>query len=197
MTMRSYNGNNGNARSKWASRFILAAVIQGALAIGLTGFLLYQGVFGAPAASRIVAGGGAGTWLVVGYFGYLVLGVAATAAMGLFYWYLETVLRRPYGNGSRILAWLHLALWNVGVLGGTWLMMNAGYAGGAAAQPVAVGGLGWTAAQVHTIMSAYPMWIAGFLAVAVAGAAFGLIGHAVAWAVRAPEEAPPPAVTQT
>ena len=47
--------NPMNLQSKWANRFMVAAIIQGALAAGLTSYLLYEGVYGTPAASRIVA----------------------------------------------------------------------------------------------------------------------------------------------
>ncbi len=190
--------DNNTAKSKWASRFIFAALVQGALALGLTAYLLYQAVFGVPAASRIVAGGGAGTWLTVGYFGYLLFGVLGTVAMALVYWHLEATLRKPYGRKAGILAWLHLVLWNVGVLGATWLMMHAGYRGGAAALPEAVGGLGWNAGQIHTlILAAYPPYIAAFLAVAVAGAFLGLLGYAITWARATAEAKMPVAAAQT
>ena len=71
-------------QSKWANRFVIAAIIQGALAAALTSYLLYQGVWGFPAASRIVAGGGAGTWLTVGYLVYIVLGPISAAVTALF-----------------------------------------------------------------------------------------------------------------
>jgi hypothetical protein len=80
------------------------------------------------------------------------------------------------------MAWIHLVLMNVGVVGATWLMMNAGYRGGAAALSTAVGGLGWTAAQVHTdIMVGYPAYIAPFIALALVGAISGGLGYVLAW----------------
>jgi hypothetical protein len=172
-------------QSGWANRFVIAAIIQGALAASLTSYLLYQGVFGFPAASRIVAGGGAGTWLTVGYLVYIVLGPIATAVTALFYQHIEAHLQRPYKGFNNILAWIHLILMNVGVVGGTWLMMNAGYRGGVAALPVAQGGLGWSGANaglVHSeIMVYYPPYIAVFIAIALVGAIAGGLGYVLAW----------------
>ncbi len=175
--------------SKWANRFISAAIIQGALAAGLTAYLLFEGIFGAPAASRIVAGGGAGTWLTVGYLGYLIFGLLAVAVTALFYRHIEVDLGKPYRGLTNLLAWGHLILLNVGVVGATWLMMHAGYRGGAAGLSTSVGGLGWNFGQIHEqIMSVYPPYIAGFIAVALVGALMGGLGYVLAW-VRSPAPA--------
>ncbi len=168
--------------SKWANRFMIAAVMQGALAAALTSYLLYEGVFGHPEASRIVAAGGAGTWLTVGYLVYIPLGPIAAAVTALFYRHLETHLQKPYGKWTGSLAWLHLVLMNLGVVGATWLMMNAGYRGGAAAMSTASGGLGWNPGQVHSnIMVFYPPYIAAFVAIALVGAILGGFGYVVVW----------------
>ncbi len=178
--------------SKWANRFILAAIIQGGLASGLTAYLLYEGTYGVPAASRIVAGGGAGTWLTVGYLGYLIFGLLAVAVTALFYRHIEVDLGKPYRGLTNLLAWGHLILLNVGVVGATWLMMHAGYRGGAAQLPTSFGGLGWTgdkAGLVHEqIMQYYPPYIAVFIAVALVGALMGGLGYVLAW-VRSPAPA--------
>jgi len=176
--------SNGNSTTgKWERRFMKVTVIQALLAVGLTAYLLWQGVFGVPAASKIVAGGGAGTWLTVGYFGFLVLGPLVMVITALFYRYVEVTLAKRFGRVTGVLAGLHLALWNVGVVGSTWLMMNAGYRGGAAAMAVSSGGLGWTPAQVHAgIMGVYPTYIAVFMAIALAGIGLGILGGAYVWA---------------
>ena len=169
--------------SKWATRFVFATVIQGVLAVVLTAFLLYQAVFGTPAASRIVAGGGAGTWLTVGYLGYLMLGLLVTAGAAFFYQFLEVRLGKRYEGWTNAFAWANLVLWNAGVVGATWLMMHAGYRGGAAAIPTQFGGLGWNAGQIHTnIMVTYPPYIAIFIGIALAGAFLGVVGYLVVWA---------------
>lgn len=172
--------------SKWADRFIKAAIIQGALAAALTAYLLYEGVYGTPAASRIIANlggaGNAGIWLTVGYLVYIPLGPIAAAVTAIFYQHLEAHMHKPYSGVTNILAWSHIILMNVGVVGATWLMMNAGYRGGSAALPISSGGLGWTALQIHTnIMAGYPQYIAPFIAIAIVGALAGGLGYLLAW----------------
>ena len=105
--------------SRWANRFIIAAILQGALAVGVSAYLLYDATFDTPGAARIAAAGGPGVWLVSGYLGFIVLGPLAAAVTSLFYQHLEAHLRAPYSGFSNVLAWLHLALMNVGVVGAT------------------------------------------------------------------------------
>ena len=160
--------------SKWATRWVYATLIQGGIALVLTAYLLWEAVFGTPAASRIVAGGGAGMWLTVGFIGYLLLGMVGAPLTSWLYQYIEVRLKKPFRDLATVSAWGHLLLWNVGVVGGTLLMMHAGFRGGRAAISTNLGGLGYNAGQVHQIMAAYPELIAIFLAIAFAGAAFGL-----------------------
>src|SRR5579864_82299 len=79
--------------SRWANRWIIAAIAQGALAAGATAFLLYDSQYGNPGAAKIVAGGGAGTWLTVGFLGFIIFGPLAAAVTSLFYQHLESNLR--------------------------------------------------------------------------------------------------------
>src|SRR5713101_2518837 len=113
--------------SRWANRWIIAAIAQGALAAGLTAFLLYDAKYGNPGAAKIVAGGGAGNWLTVGYLGFIIFGPLAAAVTSLFYQHLESNLRAPYTGISNVFAWLHLGLMNVGVTVATWIMWNGGW----------------------------------------------------------------------
>ncbi|HEV8596054.1 MAG TPA: hypothetical protein VGR51_11070 [Thermoplasmata archaeon] len=173
-------------KNVWANRFVVAAIVEGLLAVVLTGYLLYQGIFGVPAASRIVAGGGAGTWLTVGYFVFIIMGPIGMAMAAGMFRQLESHMHRTARGWQNFILWPALLLYNVGVVGGTWLMMHAGYRGGAAALPVNYGGLGWSGANaglVHTqIMQFYPPYIAAFLAAALLGAFLGLVGYVLVWA---------------
>ncbi len=173
-------------KSKWADRFIVAAIIQGALAAGLTSYLLYMATFGSPSPARIVANlGGAGNggiWFTVGYLAYIPLGPIAAAVTALFYRQLEGQMHRPFTGKVNILPWLHLVLMNVGVVGGTWLMMNGGFRAGAAALPTSSGGLGWTSLQIHqNILGSLPPYIAAFFALAIVGAIAGGLGYIIVW----------------
>jgi hypothetical protein len=174
-------------KSKWADRFLVAAVVQGALAAGLTSYLLYQAVFGTPSPAKIVANlggaGNGGVWFTVGYLAYIPLGPLAAAVTALFYRQLEGHMHKPFLGKVNILPWLHIILMNVGVVGGTWLMMNGGYRAGAAALATSSGGLGWTTGQIHTnILAPLPPYIAAFFAIAIAGAIAGGLGYILVWA---------------
>jgi len=168
--------------SKWANRFIIAAIIQGALAVGVTGFLLYDGVYGTPGAARIVASGGPGTWLTAGYLAFIMFGPLAAAVTSLFYQHIEVHLGAPYKGFSNILAWLHIALMNIGVVGATWIMMNGGWRGGALALTLSPSNPSAAYGQVHVqVLGELPPYIAAFVAVALVGAIAGGLGYMIAW----------------
>ena len=170
--------------SKWASRFITTAIIQGLLATILTGyFVLGQATgFLKPAFSRVIAAGGAGNWFTVGYLSYLVVGVIGVAVTALFYYYIEVVLGKPYRGFANVLAWIHLIFMNVGVVGATWLMIYGGYRGGAAMLPPEVGGLGWTGKEVHEyILGPLPFPITIFIIILGIGVLLGGLGYVITW----------------
>ena len=172
--------------SRWANRFIIAAIAQGALAAGVTSYLLYDAVYGSPGPARIVAGGSAGTWLTVGYLGYIMLGPLAAAVTALFYQHLEVNLRAPYKGWPNAFAGFHLVLMNVGVVGATWLMMNGGYRGGALTITLEAQNPTWSIGQVlgqvhEQVLSGYPSYIAPFAALAIIGAFAGGLGFVAVW----------------
>jgi len=170
--------------SRWTDKFIWAAIIQGLLITILTSyFVLGQATgFLVPAFSRVIAAGGAGTWFVVGYFGYLTVGVLGVALTALFYYYIENVLGKVYEGFANILAWIHLIFMNIGVVGATWLMIWGGYLGGAAMLPPEVGGWGWDAFQVHEhILGSLPLPITIFLIILFIGVLAGGLGFVLMW----------------
>jgi hypothetical protein len=84
--------------SKMAGLFLYAAIIQGAIAALIT----FLGGFGDQiglypvAVSRVIAGGEAGMWFIMGYLMYIIVAVVAMAVTSLFYFYIETVLGKSY-----------------------------------------------------------------------------------------------------
>ena len=163
-----------------AAFFLYAAIIQGAIAALITflgGFGDQLGLY-PVAVSRVIAGGEAGTWFIMGYVLYVTVGVIATAVTSLFYFYLETIQGKTYAGAAKALAWFHLVLGNVGVAGTAILAMVGGYLGGAAMQPSAYGGMGWTTGQVHVhILQYYTEPIAAFLLLALLGFVLGGLGY--------------------
>lgn len=167
-------------RSKRSSRFIGAAILQGLGAAIVTAPIVLPTVN--PPVSKIIAGGGAGTWFTVGYILYIVVGVIAVAVTALFYHHFEVVMNRPYTGVMNYLAWIHLVLMNVGVAAATWILMYGGYYAGAALLPTTSGGLGWTAAQVHTNILAPLVQPAGYAVItAAAGVLAGGLGFVVSY----------------
>jgi hypothetical protein len=137
-------------RGTWEARWVWAAIVQGALAAGLVFYLVvaHLGLI-QPEPARVIAAGGAGTWLSFGFLAYLIVCVVGSAVTALFYHHIESVRGVPLRGFRSLLAWLHLILGNGGALVATWLMMYGGYLGGAALLPKQVGGWGWSALEVH------------------------------------------------
>jgi len=166
-----------------AGLFLYAAIIQGAIAALIT----FLGAFGDTlglypvGVSRVIAGGEAGMWFVMGYIMYVIVGVVAMAVTALFYFYIETIQGKTYAGPSKACAWIHLVLGNVGVAGAALSAMVGGYLGGAAMQPTQFGGMAWNAGQVHVhILQFYEQPVAYFLLIALIGFASGGLGYILA-----------------
>ncbi|MEM4311238.1 MAG: hypothetical protein QXX95_02490 [Nitrososphaerales archaeon] len=170
-------------KSVWSSRFIIAAIAQGLLATLLTAYFVLGQTFGflVPAFSRVIAAGGAGMWFTVGYLSYLIVGVVSMAVTALFYQHIEVTLQKPYKGITNILAWIHLILMNVGVVGATWLMVYGGYIAGGGMLPAAVGGKGWDAGKAHEFLAPLVPPITIFIAILAIGVLLGGLGYVMSW----------------
>jgi len=169
--------------SKWSSRFIWAAVVQGLILTivtvvivePLSYFNINWPLNYSP--SKVIAGGGGGTWMFTGYILYLVVGVVAIAVTAMFYFQIEGVMGKAYHGLTNYLAWGHYILLNVGVAGSMLLMIWGGYMAGYAAAPVASGGLGYTGGQIHVAyLGQLVNPIGAFVLVAALGAILGGAG---------------------
>ena len=192
MGVRSPPGEFGivSGSDTWARRFMAAAIIQGAIIVGLTAFLVLSQVsILKPEVSRVIASGGAGTWFTFGYLSYIVVGVIGVAVSSAFYHYMAGSFTRI----ASVLAWVHLILMNVGTSAAAGMMMYAGYQGGAAMLPVAIGGRGFDAQQAHSIMAPFVEPIGGsilaILAGVIAGGAAFLIAYRRARRLKEAESA--------
>jgi len=200
-------------QSKWAGRFVAAAIIQGVIAFVIMSVLVGISVLGGlgvggigPSPGRIVAGGdscsvritnataGTGTatcsnasnWFIVGMIGYALVGVLGISVSALFYQYLESTLGAPYSGWRDITAWLHLVLGGGGSSAAALLAAYGGYLGGAALLPVGSGGLGQNPGYVHTnILNPLSLPITALMALGLLGFLLGGLGYVTAWwAVR-------------
>lgn len=140
-------------QGRWAGRFIGAAIVQGAIVTMITVLIVepwtYFNIKSYFSPAMVVAGGGGGTWMIVGYLLYLVVGVVAVAVTAVFYFYIEDVRGKVYHGPTNYLAWGHYFLMNVGVALSMLLMIYGGWEGGYAAASTAQGGLGLTGEQIH------------------------------------------------
>ena len=171
-------------QGKWAGRWIWAAIGQGLMLSIITVLIVepqsYFNISSYYSPSRVIASGGAGTWMFTGYILYLVVGVVAVAVTSLFYFYYEGVLGKVYHGLTNYLAWAQYVLWNVGVAGSMLLMIWGGYTAGAAAAPVASGGGGLTSAQIHEqILGQLTNPIGLLVLLAVLGALLGGVGFII------------------
>jgi len=115
--------------SPWATRFVWAAILHGALAAVLTAFAILGtlGLF-QPSPVDVIVSSSVGILLISGYLSYLLVGIVGMAVTALFYQYLEVNLKAPYESADRNIAWGHLILSNIGVIGATWLTIFGAYA---------------------------------------------------------------------
>ena len=173
--------------SVWTNRFIIAAIAQGAIIVGLTVFLIVGQVsFLKPEVSRVIAEGGAGAWFTFGYIIYIVVGVIGVAVSALFYFYIENVLEKQY-NSSKVakpLAWGHLFLMNIATTVTCGMLMYAGYVAGAAMLPVDVGGKAFNHGQAHEILAPYVVPISAGILVLLLGALLGGMGFLVMYRTK-------------
>jgi hypothetical protein len=174
--------------SKWANRFIFAAIVQGAIVTALTVPIVYPWV--TPAVSQVIASGSAGTWFLVGYVMYIAVGVIAVAVTALFYHHFAINLGKPFrGRLSDALAWVHLVFMNVGAGVAAGILMYGGYFGERALMPTSEGGLAEAEGLVHTTILAPLIDPAGVaLIVTGIGVLAGGAGFALAYFRRTPPQ---------
>ena len=173
--------------SIWTKRFIGAAIIQGAIIVGLTVFLVLSQISVLkPEVSRVIAAGGAGTWFTFGYLMYVIVGVIGVAVSAFFYYYLEKVIGINYSRSiiAKIMAWIHLLLMNIGTATAMGLLMYIGYVGGAATLPKVVGGGGLNGLQAHEILGPFVEPISAAILILVAGVLAGGIGFLIIYRTK-------------
>ena len=116
----------------WSNRFIISAIIQGAIITGLTiSIVLIQLLF----SSKIniiqflsLSFEGPAKWFFLGYIFYMIL-VVAIAVTATFYHQLEIDMRKNIRGFKTILEWIHLVGMNVGGAATTLTMIFAGLIG--------------------------------------------------------------------
>jgi hypothetical protein len=176
-------------KSTWASRFIGATFILGGVAWAIFAVLVLGNVLAGtgnytlgPASSRIVAGGGAGSWFTMGILAYLIVAIGGIGFTALLYQYIEVTHVFPLTGWRNMGAWIHLILGGLGSAGASLLMVWGGFQAGTALLPTNSGGGGQTIPFVHTnILEPIVIPIAVFMGIALLGYLAGGIVLASAW----------------
>jgi hypothetical protein len=117
--------------SVWSNRFIIAAIVQGAVVTGLT--LAFVAAQTLTSGTNIIeflslSFEGPAKWIFLGYIFYMIL-VVAIAVTAVFYNHLEITMGKKIRGFRSFLAWIHLVGMNVGGSATTIIMIFAGLAG--------------------------------------------------------------------
>jgi hypothetical protein len=187
-------------RSGWAGRFIGLTFALGGVAWLVIGLLVLGNVLAGtgnyalgPASSRIVAGGGAGSWFTMGILSFLLVGIGGAGFTALFYQHIEGTLGLSLTGWRNAGAWVHLLAGGLGAAAASLLMAWGGFqAGGYLLGPSAGGGcagsdasppnVGACIGYVHTnFLSPIALPIAILMAVALLGYLVGGVVLGTAW----------------
>ena len=122
---------NNASQGYWGNRFIISAIIQGAVITILT--LTIIGVQITISNINIIqylslTFDGPSKWFFLGYIFYLIL-IVAIAVTAVFYIHLEIHMRKKITGIKSVLAGIHLLGMNIGGAGTTIVMIYAGLAG--------------------------------------------------------------------
>ena len=115
-----------------ASRFWALALLNGLLIIPFTAPILIPSLCIATPPGSFGCKGSMetswpGTWLLVAFFTFIIVGIFGALGWSLVYSRLSST---GASNGNGGLLWLHLILFEVGVLGATGVMAAIGFVGG-------------------------------------------------------------------
>lgn len=117
--------------SPWGNRFVLSAIIQGAIITGLTvSLIIMQAVFSDTSLIEFLSLSldGPAKWFFFGYFMYITL-VVSIAITAIFYNHLESNLNKKVRGKRNQLVWAQLIGMNVGGAITTILLIVAGFVG--------------------------------------------------------------------
>lgn len=162
----------------WTRRFATIAGINALIAVGWLAPLFVD-----PRISRTIAGGSVGTWGVLGFLLWIVVGVLGFAGFAVLHYITPEVTGETL---SENLAWANLVLTELGTLLATLMLGVAGYVGGTALLD------GATPAEVHErisfVVEPVPL-VAVFAILAGLGVVLGVANHLRAYFAAADDGA--------
>ena len=169
--------------STWGNRFIIAAIIQGAIITGLTLLIVAIQLSFSSTINIIqflsLSFEGPAKWFFLGYIFYLIL-VVAIAVTAVFYNHLEINMGKRIRGFKTILAWIHLIGMNVGGTAITLTMIFAGLIGSGILAVITSGGSASVVSKLipnNAIMVQFIPPIASFAAILSIGVIAGGITY--------------------
>ncbi|MEC4847873.1 MAG: hypothetical protein RI100_01670 [Nitrosarchaeum sp.] len=169
-----------NMKLRWVDRFIIAAIIQGALITVMA--LVIVTIQMMNSQINIIqylslSFDGTAKWFFLGIIFHLII-IVAVAVTALFYSHLEITLGKKFTKKSNILAGIHLVGMNVGGAGAMMIMTYAGLAGTGLLSIFTEGKLG---PKYPAIMDSFIEPIGGFIAFLAIGVVCGGLGFLIAY----------------
>jgi len=165
---------------RWVDRFIITAILQGALITVMAVVIVALQVSN----NQIniiqylsLSFDGTAKWFFLGIIFHLII-IIAVAVTALFYSHLEITLNKKFSKKSNILAWMHLIGMNVGGAGSMMIMTYAGLAGTGLLTVFSEGKLG---PKYPEIMDSFIEPIGGFIALLTIGVMCGGLGFVLAY----------------
>lgn len=124
--------NSSFLSSKWASRFLQSAIIQGAAITFLTVLFISIQLLLSSSINIVqflsLSFEGPAKWIFLGYIFYMIL-IVSIATTSVFYNHFEVNMQRVIRGFRSVLAWVHLIGMNVGGATVTLTMIYAGLVG--------------------------------------------------------------------
>src|SRR5919202_1101502 len=174
----------------WSNRFIISAIIQGAIITGLTISIVSIQILFSSKINIIqflsLSFEGPAKLFVLGWSFYLIL-VVAIAVTAVFYQHLEVNMGRRISGFRSILAWIHLIGMNVGGAATTITMIFAGLAGSGIINIILGGGSAQSLQNVQpnlTVIDRFVMPIAALAGLLSIGVIAGGIGFVASYFKR-------------
>jgi hypothetical protein len=168
---------------KWVDRFIIAAIIQGAIITGMALVIVILQMTNTQIniiQYLSLSFEGTAKWFFLGVIFHLIV-VIAIAVTALFYSNLEITLKKKFSRTSNVLAWIHLIGMNVGGAGAMMVMTFAGLAGTGLLTVFTEGKLG---PKNPAIMDSFIEPIGGLIALLAIGVMCGGMGFIMAYRTK-------------
>lgn len=158
--------------SKWSTRFLKSAIIQGAVITFLTVLFISIQLLMSSNINIVqflsLSFEGPAKWVFLGYIFYMIL-IVAIATTAMFYSHFEVTMQRTIRGFRSVLAWVHIVGMNIGGATVTLSIVYAGLAGSGIIDVIISGGNVAELKQNTVIMEQFIIPISAFAAILVLG----------------------------